>query len=95
MPKVNIFQKWMAQATFDEKTRMAELAGTTIGTLRQAAGAYRTDGQLHVEPVLARRIELATIALSKEGKLPVLPREKLSPACAGCEFAKRCRKGGA
>lgn len=87
---MNLLQKWMACATPQEKLRLARLAKTSIGTLRQIAGGYKTNGALHVESDLARRIEVASTKIIRDG-LPLLKREALSPACAKCEFAKACR----
>lgn len=78
---MNALAKWMDKATPIEQRRAARRAGTTLGTLRQIAGSYRTDGKPRVTSDLAGRIERAT----------GVPREKLSPACAGCEYLKRCR----
>lgn len=88
--KPNDLRAWMSSASPAEKEKLAVLAKTTLGTLRQAAGAYRTGGVLRVEPDLARRIELATAKMARDG-LPALRRERLALACAHCEFAKACR----
>lgn len=88
--RLNPLRRWMLDATPLEKQRLAVLAKTTLGTLRQASGAYRTEGELRMDPDLARRIEKATEKLQREG-LDALRREQLSPACARCEFAKACR----
>lgn len=86
----NVLQAWMLAATADEKQALAKRAKTTYGTLRQAAGAYRTSGALRLDADLARRLELAAFQLQRDG-LPVLRREDMAPACAKCEFAKICR----
>lgn len=90
----NILRDWMSAASASEKAELARLAQTTVGTLRQLAGAYRTQGHLRVEADLARRIELAAGLIHRPG-LPVLCREHLSPACANCEFVPVCRNSRA
>lgn len=78
---------WMRAASAQEKRRLAELAGTTVGTLSQIAGSYRTNGVPRVEPALAARIEFATKRLARTGLKPIL-RTQLSPTCAACSYAK-------
>lgn len=90
---MNVLAQWWQAATPDEKKRLAALAETTVESLRQMAGAYRTDGELRVTTDLARRIERGTKALQRPG-LKMLWREDLCPACAKCEFAVKCRKEG-
>ena len=87
----NIFKKWMANATMVERIRLATLAKTTVGSLTQAAGGYRTKGKPSTGPDLARRIELAAVKIHREG-LPPLKREDLCAVCAKCEYAKQARK---
>lgn len=85
----NKLQVWMDKATADEKRELATLTGTSIGTLRQIAGAYRTDGALSVSSELAARIETGTAAMrAANGKLPIVLRTHLSRACAACSIAK-------
>lgn len=87
----NALRVWMSAATPKERLRLASLATTTLGNLQQLAGAYRTSGKANLDSDLARRVELATVRMAREG-LPVLAREALSPACSKCEFARACRK---
>lgn len=83
-------QSWMQQASAAQLTRLARLARTTVGTLRQIAGRYRKS---NTTAELALRIDRAAAVLrSRDPTLPDIPRESLSAACRGCEFAKRCRK---
>lgn len=84
----NSLARWMAKATPVSRERLAHLADTTLGTLRQIAGSYRTKGRPRVTPELAARIERAVKTIGG----PKVLREELCPACAACEFAKRCRK---
>lgn len=86
----NALRIWMTAATPKERKRLAALTGTTLGNLQQQAGGYRTEGRANLDADLARRVEVATAKMHREG-LPVLGREALSPACSKCEFAKKCR----
>lgn len=88
---MNPMKVWMQGASAGEKKQLAELADTTLGTLNQIAGGYRTNGEARVEPSLAARIELGTKMLARKG-LKSVSRTQLSPVCASCEFAKRCGK---
>lgn len=87
---MNALRRWMDQADGREKLTLAELANTTIGTLYQIAGGYRTQGKARVSPDLAARLELGTRMLARKGLKPI-KRIELSPVCAACEFARRCR----
>ena len=87
----NIFKKWMAAATMAERVRLASLAKTTVGSLTQVAGGYRTAGKPSTGPELARRIEIASARLARDG-LPVLKREDLCAACGKCEYVKQAKK---
>lgn len=87
MKTKNVMQRWIDAATPQQLAKLAKLAGTTVGTLRQIAGGYRTKGKLQVSPELARRLELASKRCG-----PALRRVDLCPACGRCEFAKGCEK---
>lgn len=89
---MNPFRKWWSAATPAQKRRLARLAKTTVGSLHQLAGSYRTGGVLHASPELARRIEIAAdkIAGFSIDKLPMIRRVDLCPACRRCEFARKC-----
>lgn len=88
---MNQLKLWMDAASPSEKTDLARLAGTTIGTLNQIAGGYRTGGHAAVRSGLARKLENAAKALQDLNPgLPDLLRIDLSPECRGCEFAQRC-----
>lgn len=83
-------QNWVERASTAQLRRLARLARTTVGTLRQMAGRYRKS---NTTAELAIRIDhAAAILRSRDPTLPEIPRESLSAACRGCEFAKRCRK---
>ena len=79
---MNTMRRWWGKATPAQKRTLAKLAKTTVGTLHQLAGGYRTRGVVRASPELARRIEIAS-----GGELR---RVDLCPACRQCEFAKRC-----
>lgn len=89
MPK-NRMREWLHSATRAELDRLAKLAKTTIGTIRQIAGGYRTEGEARATPDLARNIELAAVKVHREG-LPSLAREDLCPACAKCEYLRAAK----
>lgn len=86
-PPINILRKWMLEATAAEKVRLATKAKTTVGSLRQAAGAYRT-GRLNVTPTMARNIEKAAASLPNK-TLPTLKREDLCIECSKCDLIKK------
>jgi hypothetical protein len=91
----NIFKKnalnvWMAKATPTEKNRLAELAFTTLGTLQQISGGYRTEGLASTKPELARNLEAASVVLVRVG-LPAMKREDLCPSCGACDLAQEAR----
>lgn len=86
---MNALKNWMDRATPEQKKQLAAMANTTLGALRQAAGAWRTDGVPSLTPEFARRIELAAANI-KDPELPKLRREQLCIACSNCEYAKKC-----
>jgi hypothetical protein len=91
MSETNALKEWMAKATPQEKKYLATLAETTLPGLRQAAGAFRTNGAISLTAEFARRLELASkIIHDLNENLPVLKREQLCLACSTCEYAKRC-----
>lgn len=88
---MNQLRIWMHTASVEEREALADLAGTTVGTLNQIAGGYRTGGVAAVRSGLARKLEKAAIVLNKRNKaLPMLLRTDLSPECRECEFAQKC-----
>jgi hypothetical protein len=93
---MNKLKRWMQGATPAEQRRLARLAGTSLGTLQQIAGGYRTKGKLSTTPELARRIELAAFKLRPEhlgtGAVVALRREDLCRACRHCDLAKKARR---
>lgn len=89
---MNQLRVWMDAASTNERRQLAELAGTTLGTLHQIAGSYRNKGGLPtVRAGLAVRLEHAAGRLRKINRnLPVLVRTDLSADCRGCDFARHC-----
>lgn len=80
-------KKWMQTASPAENEALAALAGTTVGSLRQAAGGYR---QGSMKAGLAGRIAKAAEQIRKVNPaLPALSRADLCGACAKCEYFKR------
>ena len=88
---MNQLKVFLNAATSAEKAMLADLSGTTLGTLHQVAGGYRKNGAAVVRAGLAMRIEAAVAVLRKANRsLPELFRTNLSPECRECDFAKRC-----
>lgn len=86
-----MMKAWLKLATVKEQEELAKLAGTSRQLLRQLAHADKTWGR-NASADLAQRIAAASIGMrrSSKGRLPLLQVTDLSPACARCEFAKRC-----
>lgn len=87
----NEMRRWVASATAEELAQLAEMADTTVGTLRQLAGGYRNEGRAVTSSVLACSIERVTLSMTRPGLAPVL-RGAISPACAGCDIYKQHKK---
>jgi NAD-dependent dihydropyrimidine dehydrogenase PreA subunit len=85
---MNVLQTWLANASIPQRDKLIKLSRTTLGGLRQLAGAYRTNGKVHATPELAALVEKAA---AKIDVLPVIHREDLCPACGKCELAKTAR----
>lgn len=90
--KQSKLKAWMTQATPEWRKRMADLAGTTVGTLHQIVGGYRTDGEVSTTPATAARIEEATRKLQSITQLPVVRREDMCRSCRECDILKKARK---
>lgn len=86
---MNVLHAWWNRSTPEQKKVLAELTGSTVAALHQAAHAYRSAGSLRITPDFAARIEKASGQI--EG-LPVLRREDLSPTCGACDYARGCRE---
>lgn len=84
----NAMRDWVAAATTEELTLLARHARTTVGTLRQLAGGYRTKGRPAASSELASRVELASKKLARPGLKPVM-RGELCAACAQCDVYRK------
>lgn len=84
---MNMMRAWLHRATEDERIYLALETGTTRGNLNQYAYGRRNPG-----PVMAAAIERVTKQMHDEtaGRLPVVYRTDLAPACARCDFARDC-----
>lgn len=87
MNTITPMRAWLRAATPDERKSLAEKAGTSVGMLNQYAGAHR-----ECSAARAGRIESATREMHKasKGRLPVLLRTDLVPACRVCPYAIKC-----
>ncbi len=80
--------QWMNKATTEEREALANGADTTRAAIYQI-----TSGKRQVGPAKARLFERAAAVLRRKNpELPKLLRADLCPACAQCEYAKRCAK---
>jgi hypothetical protein len=68
-------------ATPAQKKKLADDCGTTVGTLHQAAHAYRTGGVPALSPELARSLEKATGGRLRRGSL--------CRSCGACDLAQK------
>ena len=84
--KRNAMRGWLSTASRAQAERVARLAKTTLATLRQIAGGYRTEGEARTTPEMARNIELATTKVTPASPVS---RANLCPACARCEYFKK------
>ncbi len=93
---MNQFLKWMKNSATDEKTTVAEMAGTSLHQLRlmQYAMEGKENGR-QASAELAGRVEQAIAKLAKRPRykaLPVVTRGDICPACADCPYMKACKK---
>lgn len=85
----NKMKLWLSKATKDEAIKLAAMAGTSLGVLRQIAGGYRTGGVASTTPATAKAIEKAA---AQFGHLPELKRGDLCIACGKCEYYREANK---
>lgn len=79
---------WMRAANAAQQEELASRIGSSRNYLYHLAGGFRT-----ASPELAQLIEHHTADMQRRpgGKeLPLVFRTDLAPACAGCDFAKKC-----
>ena len=84
---MNPFKVWMQKSTLEQKQKLAELADSSVPSLRLAAQGYRTAGEPDLTAEFAGRIAEGT---EKFEGLPVVKREDLCKACAECPYQKQC-----
>lgn len=77
----------MQAATAAEQEDLASRIGSSRNYLYHLAGGFRS-----ASPELGRAIELSTYDMRREigERLPLVFRTDLAPACASCDFAKKC-----
>lgn len=87
METITPMKAWMAAATTDEQEVLAERIKSSRQYLYHLSSGNRT-----ASAELGALIERETKAMSKtsNGRLPIVYRTDLVPACRACEFAKKC-----
>lgn len=89
MPRTpNALKTWMMAATPSEQQRLADaVCNGSRPYLYQLANE-------HTKPKAetASEIERLTARMNREtnGRLPVVWRAQIAPACASCEYARKC-----
>ncbi len=80
-------KEWMKSATASEQEELASRIGSSRNYLYHLAGGFRT-----ASPELAIAVESATAEMRRKygERLPQVFRTDLAPACAGCDFARKC-----
>lgn len=87
MKIITPMKAWMAAATVDEQVTLAERVGTSRGMLYQYAGGHR---QASATVGAAIERETKVMAKASKGRLPIVYRTDIVPACRACEFAQKC-----
>jgi DNA-binding transcriptional regulator YdaS (Cro superfamily) len=87
---VTPLQSWWARATTAERSTLAKALGTSTKYLSFYAQGRRQPGADR-GIVIERETKLMNKA--SEGRLPVVYRTDVVPACRECEFARRCLGG--
>lgn len=84
---MNSLKLWMRAATAEEQELLAERCNTSRQYLYQLSGGFRVSSA-----ELGSAIERETRAMAKvsKGRLPVIYRTDLVPACRACEYAQKC-----
>jgi DNA-binding transcriptional regulator YdaS (Cro superfamily) len=87
MNTISPMKAWMKAATPDEQEALA----ARVGSSRQMLYFY-SNGNRVASAERAGQIEEATTAMAKasKGRLPVVLRTDLAPACRGCKYAQKC-----
>lgn len=84
---MNQLKLWMQQSTTEQKNKLAELANTSVPSLRLAANGYRTEREVDLTAEFAARIETAIAQIELD--VPVR-REHMCSACATCPYQLKC-----
>lgn len=87
MKTITPMRSWMAAATTKEQQELAERCGTSRQYLYQLAGGFR---QASAELGAAIERETRAMHRASKGRLPIVYRTDLVPACRACEYAQRC-----
>lgn len=87
MTSMTTLKLWMRAATPAEQELLAERAGTSRQYLYQLSSGFRV-----CSADLGSSLERETKAMAKasKGRLPIVYRTDLVPACAACEYAQKC-----
>lgn len=85
--KLNPIKAWMSKATVEQQEELAEMVGTSRGTLYLYASGNRDPSAKRAIEIEAATMQMAT---KTNGSLPVLYRTDMSSACASCHFAQKC-----
>jgi hypothetical protein len=86
----NLIHNWLLHSTPEQRERLAELAGTSVGCLNQWAGGYRSDDRsVNLTAEIAARLHKAS---KKFRRLPILDRVELAQCCRECEYAHACKR---
>lgn len=82
-------KEWLKLASRQEQEDLVLHAGTSRDYLYQIS-----TGKRQASADTAARIEIAAknIGKSSKGRLPVLTRKDICPACADCPYKKKCRE---
>lgn len=83
----NQLKLWMQQSTTEQKLKLAELAGTSVPSLRLAANGYRTGREVDLTVDFSARIETAIAQIDLD--VPVR-REHLCSTCSLCPYQLKC-----
>ena len=84
MKKPSPLKIWWLAASPAQKDTLSRLSKISRPQLSQVV-AGRT-----INPIAARRVEMATKKMAEKNPLPVVLRSQLCQACAQCEFAPKC-----
>jgi hypothetical protein len=84
---MNQMKAWLQLATPGERSALADALGTSVEYLGHYGTGYRRPS---AESGIALEHETRHLHESTGGRLPIVYRTALVPACRGCEFAIAC-----